>query len=168
MLRRSLRRPASGRDSDPLRARTVAVALLAGRDYARAELHGRLRARGFTTAAADAAIEALANEGVLDEQRYAQNYVAFHAARGQGPIRIAAELRRRGVAEAVVAAALAAAGPDWHALAQQVCRGRFGAAPPASWPERARRARFLQYRGFSADHIRVATGAEPDTGLTDP
>ena len=143
------------------------MALLARRDYACAELREWLCARGFAAAAADAAIEALASEGLLDEQRYAHSYVRLHAGRGQGPIRIAAELRRRGVPEALVEAALAA-GPDWHALAQQVCRGRFGAAPPASWPEKARRARFLQYRGFSADHIRAATGADPETGSTDP
>jgi regulatory protein len=40
---------------------------------------------------------------------------------------------------------------------------RFGKTPPASWKERTRQARFLQYRGFSADHIRAATGADPDT-----
>jgi len=36
---------------------------------------------------------------------------------------------------------------------------RFGAEVPADWREKARQARFLQYRGFSADHIRSALGA---------
>jgi len=49
-----------------------------------------------------------------------------------------------------------------------VCRAKFGLEAPASWAQRARRARFLQYRGFSSDHIRAATGAEPDTGSIDP
>jgi len=31
---------------------------------------------------------------------------------------------------------------------------------PKRWPEKAREARFLQYRGFSTDHIRSALGAE--------
>jgi SOS response regulatory protein OraA/RecX len=41
-----------------------------------------------------------------------------------------------------------------------VCRAKFGAQPAASWAQKARRARFLQYRGFSADHIRAATGVD--------
>jgi regulatory protein len=39
---------------------------------------------------------------------------------------------------------------------------KFGRQPPASWADKARQARFLQYRGFSSDHIRAATGADPD------
>jgi regulatory protein len=34
---------------------------------------------------------------------------------------------------------------------------------PESWPEKARQARFLQYRGFSSDHIRAALGADFDS-----
>jgi len=167
----ALSRPPGRRNAppggDPTGIRRAALAFLARRDYARVELHGRLCARGFAPAAVDAAIEALGQEGLLNEERYAQNYVAFHAARGQGPVRIAAELRRRGVAESVAAAAIVA-GPDWCALARQVCRGRFGAAPPSSWPEKARRARFLQYRGFASDQIRAATGAELDGEVSSP
>ncbi|TLY84387.1 MAG: regulatory protein RecX, partial [Gammaproteobacteria bacterium] len=93
---------------------------------------------------------------------FAENYVNWHAQRGQGPIRIAAELRRHGVPDALVDAALAG-GPDWRALASRARRAKFGGQPPASWTDKARQARFLQYRGFSSDHIRAATGADLDT-----
>jgi regulatory protein len=106
-------------------------------------------------------------EGVLDEGRYAQNYVTYHAGRGQGPVRIAAELRRRGLTAELIEAAIAT-GPDWRALARKVCHAKFGSQPPGSWAERARQARFLQYRGFSSDHIHAATGAEPERGVADP
>ncbi len=142
------------------------MALLARRDFACQELHDRLIRQGFEEAAATSLVAELAREGTLDDGRYAQNYVAYHAGRGQGPMRIAAELRRRAVTPDLIEAALAS-GPDWKALARQVCRAKFGLQPPASWAERARQARFLQYRGFSADHIRAATGIEPDTGFTD-
>jgi regulatory protein len=108
----------------------------------------------------------LLRTGLLNDERYAQDYVAYHAGRGQGPVRITVELRRRGVAAEAIDAALAN-GPDWNALARKVCRTKFGSQPPANWAQRARQARFLQYRGFSSDHIRAATGAEPDTGFTD-
>jgi regulatory protein len=167
MILRRVPRPAARgrgaeRPADSAAARTAAVALLARRDFASAELRGRLIARGYEAPAAAEAVAGLAAEGVLSDERYAHNYVAYHAGRGQGPLRIAAELRARGLAPALIEVALAA-GADWRALARAARTRRFGQAPPASWKERARQARFLQYRGFSADHIRVATGIDPDT-----
>ena len=148
---------------DEQAARVAAIALLARRDFLCRELTERLRGQGFEEPAAAGAVAELVREGLLDEGRCAQNYVAYHAARGQGPIRIAAELRRRGLAEEPIEAALAS-GPDWSALARKVFRAKFGPQPPGSWPQRGRQARFLQYRGFSSDHIRSAIGADPDTG----
>jgi regulatory protein len=142
-------------------ARTAAIALLARRDLASTELRQKLRARSFDDPTTDGVIADLTREGILDDARFAQNYVLYHAGRGQGPLRIAAELRRLGLAAAVVDAALAA-GPDWHGLARKVQQARFGHQPPQDWPQKARQARFLQYRGFSSDHIRAATGADPD------
>jgi regulatory protein len=107
-------------------------------------------------------VAALSAQRALDDARFAANYVAYHAARGRGPARIGAELRTRGLPAQLIEAALAA-GPDWGALAARVRVRRFGKAPPASWRDKARQMRFLQYRGFSADHIRAATGADPDT-----
>jgi len=146
--------------------RTAAIALLARRDYAHAELEARLLSRGFAASEVTAAIDELAAAGAVDDARYAQHYVAYHSARGQGPIRIGAELRRHGLPVALVEAALAG-GPDWCALAHRVRRAKFGTQQPASWAQKARQARFLQYRGFSSDHIRSATGADPETGFTD-
>jgi SOS response regulatory protein OraA/RecX len=68
-----------------------------------------------------------------------------------------------GVAAALVEEALASVA-DWAALAREVRRRRFGPEPPADWKEKGRQARFLQYRGFSNDHIRSALGAEFDPG----
>ena len=146
--------------ADPRELRAAAVALLARRDLASGALRERLTAQGFTVTAAEAAVAELQREGVVNDARYAQNYVTYHAGRGQGPVRIAAELRRKGLGEAVIEGALAE-GPDWTALARKVRSARFGVAP-SGWTEKARQARFLQYRGFSSDHIRAATGADFD------
>ena len=142
------------------------MTLLARRDFTVRELSERLIQRGFEEATAAGAMAELVRDGVLDDGRYAQNYVAYHAGRGQGPLRIAAELRRSGLAASLIEAALAT-GPDWSALARKVCRAKFGPQAPDSWTERARQARFLQYRGFSSDHIRAATDVDPDTGISE-
>ena len=152
---------------DSQAARLAAITLLARRDFACRELSERLSQQGFEAATAAGVVAELLSEGALDDGRYAHNYVAYRAGRGQGPLRIAAELRRHGLVDELIDAALAT-GPDWGALARKVCRAKFGRQAPQSWAQRARQARFLQYRGFSSDHIRAATGTEHDTGFSEP
>jgi regulatory protein len=159
--------PVARSDADEVEARAIATALLARRDYASQELRAKLGAKGFAAPIAAGVIADLTSAGLLNDERYAQNYVLYHAGRGRGPLRIAAELRRSGLAADLIEAALAT-GPDWSALARRVCTAKFGAQPPDSWPQRARQARFLQFRGFSSDHIRAATDVETDTGFGEP
>jgi regulatory protein len=141
------------------------VALLARRDFASGELAARLQDKGFCAEAVAAVVADLTAERILDDLRFATQYVAYHADRGQGPRRIAMELANRGVAPLHIEAALAA-GPDWAIRAREVRGRRFGVTPPVSWAEKAKQGRFLQYRGFSSDHVRSALG--PDFESDDP
>ena len=136
-----------------------AVALLARRDYSSAGLRQRLVSQGFEAAAVQRVLEELIERRYLDDERYAAQYVSYHAARGQGPRRIGRELAAEGLDEELIAGALATIA-DWVALARELRIRRFGLAAPASWQERARQARFLLYRGFSTDHIRSALGPD--------
>ena len=149
--------------ADPEAIRAAALTLLARRDWLTSELNAKLQAAGCDPEATSGVIAELAQERLLNDAGYAERYVASRADRGQGPLRIAADLASLGAPRELIEAAVAA-GPDWRALAGEVRRRKFGAEPPDSWAEKARQARFLQYRGFSSDHIRAATGAvlEPD------
>jgi regulatory protein len=166
-MRRRLKARSAGAASavDAGGARPAAVALLARRDFAAGELAGRLQADGYPAEAVAAVIADLTAERLLDDARFAGHYVAYHAQRGHGPRRIAQDLSSRGVAQTHIDAALAQ-GPDWGARAREVRIRRFGLTPPESWAEKAKQGRFLQYRGFSSDHIRSALG--PDFESEDP
>jgi regulatory protein len=150
---------------DPDGARQAAVTLLARRDFASGELAARLQVDGYPLETVAAVIADLSAGRILDDARFATQYVAYHAERGQGPRRIAMDLSARGVAPLHIEAALAA-GTDWAALAREVRIRRFGLTRPETWPEKAKQGRFLQYRGFSSDHIRSALG--PDFESEDP
>jgi regulatory protein len=145
---------------DHAAARLTAVALLARRDYSPGELSRKLMDRGFAAAATQAALAHLVAAGLLNELRYVESYIRSHSGRGQGPARIGADLRKNGVPDALIEQGLDKV--DWVELARKVRRAKFGAPVPRDWVGKARQARFLQYRGFSADHIRAATGADPD------
>jgi regulatory protein len=160
-FRKNVRLVDEERRADSGAVRAAAITLLARRDFAAGELHEKLTSTGFDADSVTAVLAELTDERLLDDARYAQNYVSFHARRGHGPVRIAADLRKYGVAPELIGAALAS-GPDWHALARSTRAAKFGPQAPGSWAEKARQARFLQYRGFSSDHIRTATGADPD------
>ena len=160
MRRRRPERP--GREpldpADSAGARLLALRLLNRRDYAEQELIARLAERGVGGEVAAAVVERLVTERLVDDARFASHYVDWQAGRGQGPVRIAAELRERGIAGEVVESAVSARDPRWRAACRQLRRRRFGEAAPEDYKERARQARFLQYRGFSADQVRAALG----------
>jgi len=163
MLRLGAELEAASQASATAAAERLAYVFLSRRDHSAAELADRLCGKGHEAALVAGVIEQLRERGYLDDARFAAHYVSAHARRGQGPQRIRRELEGLGVAGEVVAEALGN-GPDWGQLAREIRGRRFGAEPPQSWPDKARQGRFLQYRGFSPDHIRSALGA-PDPDL---
>jgi len=141
-------------DSPPT-PRDDAIRLLARREYAAAELLTRLVARGHEPAVAEAAIARLAEEGLQSDARFVEHFVRSRIQRGQGPVKVRAELGRRGVDGELIGTALGDADCDWHALACEVLAKRFDG--PGDGPrERARRQRFLAGRGFDADQVHHA------------
>ena len=138
------------------RAEQTALGLLARREHAGSELLRKLGQRGYADDVAARVVAGLAERGLLSEQRFAESFVGARARRGQGPLRLRAELAQRGIDDPTIRAALSAPDLDWSALADQVRRKKFGAEAPAVLSERARQTRFLEYRGFTADHIRAA------------
>jgi len=150
----------ANRDATP---RDDAIRLLARREYSRAELAARLAARGHEAAAIAACLDALEEQGLQSDARFAEGFLRSRLLRGQGPLKIRAELERRGIDRELIRAALdeAAAEPeaageaDWHALACETLARRFSG--PGDTPrERARRERFLAGRGFDFDQVRHA------------
>jgi regulatory protein len=129
------------------------MALLANREHSRAELARKLAGRGFDTAAVDQALAHLAETGLLDEGRLAEAYVAERLRKGFGPLRIRQELRGKGLADDLIAPHLRRDDGDWLGFIAAVHDKRFGPAAPGDAKERARRGRFLEYRGFPADLI---------------
>lgn len=152
--------------ADPGRVRSSAIGLLARREHSTAELKEKLDSRGFDKAVTEEVLAELARKGLLSDQRYVASFIAHHAARGQGPVRIRASLREARVAGELIDRLLDEAEVDWIETVRTVHRKKFR-VPPRSFAERAKQARFLQYRGFSQDQIRAALGpgGETDTGF---
>ena len=143
-------------------ARKKAMDFLARREYGAAELAGRLKGAGFDSGLAEDVIAELQEDGLQDDRRFVAGFLNAKAGRGTGPLRIRQALREKGIADAVIDAALAADETDWYEQARRVRTKKFGTSPPEDYRERARQMRFLQYRGFDYDHIDAAVGADDE------
>jgi regulatory protein len=139
----------------PHEARQVALKLLTRREHARGELREKLMAKGCTGAIAEEVVSRLESERLLSDDRFVESFLAARRARGYGPVRIREELRQRGVADETIGRWLDMNGREWRDDLKVVRRKKFGARMPKSYSERAKQARFLQYRGFTADQIQT-------------
>lgn len=128
--------------------RRAAMDLLARREHSRRELRQKLIQRFSNHPLIDSELERLGNERLQSDARFAEVYLYSRAQRLYGPVRIKAELRERGIAEDIIAAAFSAAAVDWSNNLHQLEVNKFGRKPPSDLREKAKRQRFLQYRGF--------------------
>jgi regulatory protein len=135
--------------------------LLAHRDRASADLQRKLVDKGYDPNIAAAVVQQLLAEKLLDDRRYVENFVSFHAARGQGPLRVRADLRKMAVLGEMVEDAIANY-PDWIAQLRKARQKKFGTQQPTHYADRQRQARFLGFRGFTGAQIRLALGFDTD------
>lgn len=133
--------------------RAIALGLLARREHSRDELRRKLASRGLDADGLNSLLDTLAAERLQSDARFTESYISARRARGFGPVRIRLELEQRGIGEALIDEHLDERADGWHDLMHKQYRKRFGDRPADSYAERARRGRFLQQRGFSADLI---------------
>lgn len=160
-----MRRPSNSSTADAKTVEAAAVRLLAPREHSTEELRRKLLSKGYPAEAIESVIQKLAGKRLVSDERFTSSFVHHRAKRGQGPVRIRAELRQQGIHDSQVEEALRSAEFDWVQQARDVRRRRFGATLPRSLGERAKQARFLQYRGFDAEQLRAAFREE--SGETD-
>jgi regulatory protein len=139
----------------------AALDALSRRDHACEDLRRKLLEKGYDAGVVAPLLDALRAEKLLDDRRYTENFVAYHAARGQGPIRVRAELRRLGMEGNLVEEYLDAF-PDWIMQLRKAQQKKFGANLPSEFADMQRQARFLGYRGFTSAQIRTALGFDID------
>ena len=151
-----MRRPSNSSSADAKTVEAAAVRLLARREHSIEELRRKLLSKGYPPDTIEPVVQKLAGKRLVSDERFTSSFVHHHAKRGQGPVRIRAELRQQGIPDSQLEEALRSADIDWVQLAREVRRRKFGATAPRSLGERAKQARFLQYRGFDAEQLRAA------------
>ncbi len=139
----------AARAEPTLKAR--ALRLLARREHSREELKRKLEPHVAEGEDLEALLDELVKRGWLSDVRYAEQSIRAKARRF-GPLKLAQQLRARGVDEETIARGFRAAAADGVSSMESVWRSRFH-APAPDVRERARQARFLQGRGFALDDV---------------
>lgn len=137
----------------------AAIRLLSRREYSGAEMRRKLVSKGLQAAVVDRVVDQLVSDALLSDGRFADALVHSRIGRGQGPIKIRAELRERGVSEELIEDTLTQTGEFWLERAEQARCKRFGADLPEDRGQWTKEARFLAQRGFPADLIYRVLGS---------
>ena len=124
---------------------------LARREYSRVELRARLLPHAQEEDDVEAVLDDLAQRNWLSDERAAEQMVNQRRSRF-GTQRIAHELRRKGIGENLIDAALPQLKESEFEAARVVWQKKFGVLPQDA-KEKARQVRFLQSRGFSMESI---------------
>lgn len=136
-----------------LSAKQAAVKLLTRREHSASEIRHKLQQRGFIAREIAEALLALQRDGWQSDERYAEAYIHSRRMKGYGPVRIALELKARGVDEILAANCLDDKHEHWLSTLRAEYRKKYRCEPWSGYPEKAKRMRYLQYRGFNLDAI---------------
>lgn len=159
----------------PGELRLAGMDLLARREHGSAELTVKLTKRfgkrDCDPGIVEQVIRQLFEEGLLSDERFAVSRARQLAGRGYGPSRIHNDLRQQEV-DHYLSDSLSEAlddAMDWNTQATAAYQKKYRGRPiEGDWDarqrERARRLRFLQYRGFGSDISRRLINADDVCG----
>jgi len=148
--------------------RRAAFDLLARREQSQQELKNKLILKfkrrpelAITEQKIIDVVSAVSAEGLQSNARYIEMLIRGRVNQGHGPLRIAQELKQKGIAQADFEELLDSRSEIWLERARQTKQKKFGMGKTLDQKEKARQLRFLQYRGFSSEQIKFAMASNP-------
>ncbi|MDH3924735.1 MAG: recombination regulator RecX [Xanthomonadales bacterium] len=99
--------------------RAFAFRLLGRREYSVFELDRRIRQKWPEASGVQDLLDALVEENLLSDERFTESFVRFRIQRYQGPLKIKAALRTKGVSDYLISRELEGHSDEWLDLAIQ-------------------------------------------------
>jgi regulatory protein len=127
--------------------------LLAHRDHTQHTLSQKLKSKGYALSEIEPLIKELSLANLINDQRYAEQFIHFRREKGYGPLRITLDLQNKGLDAAMIAQHLQINDNAWLNAVRKVWHKRFKGQSPVTIKEQAKQLRFLQYRGFTQEQI---------------
>ena len=130
-----------------IRCYSAALKMLMRREHSKLELFNKLKLKGYDDEIIDSAITQLTEQNYQSDERFAEAFILMRFNQGKGPVRIASELKLRGISSFNLSDF------DWFKSAKEIRKKKFGDLTSSDFKEQAKQKRFLQSRGFSLDQI---------------
>ena len=130
-----------------IRCYSAALKMLMRREHSKLELFNKLKLKGYDDEIIDSAIAQLTEQNYQSDERFAEAFILMRFNQGKGPVRIASELKLRGISSFNLSDF------DWFKSAKEIRKKKFGDLASSDFKEQAKQKRFLQSRGFSLDQI---------------
>ncbi|MCG8672809.1 MAG: recombination regulator RecX [Pseudomonadales bacterium] len=132
--------------------KSYGMALLTRREYGAHELLTKLQSKAEGDDA-EQVLHWLQEQKLQSDQRYAEMLLRSKSARGQGPQRIRQEMQQKRLNGDAINLAFENYEGDWFEQAVNTYRKKFSATAITDPKERAKRQRFMLYRGYTSDQI---------------
>jgi len=133
--------------------RAVALRFLANRDYSQHEMAKKLKSKGYSYDEIALLLAELTQNKLLDDRRFAENYIYKRRTKGYGPHRIRIELQMHGLSDELIAETLKITDNAWFIDIKRVWQKHFKGKQASDFKNRAKQMRFLHYRGFTAEQV---------------
>ena len=130
-----------------IRCYSAALKMLMRREHSKLELFNKLKIKDYDDEIINSAISKLTEQNYQSDERFAEAFILMRFNQGKGPIKIASELKLRGISSFDLSDF------DWFKSAKDIRRKKFGDNASIDFKEQAKQKRFLQSRGFSLDQI---------------
>ena len=134
----------------------AAYSLLARREHSQKEIMQKLSQRDFAKEDIEVVLDALAEQDIQSDLRYGEAVLRQRLQKGYGWTYICAQLKQKGLTSDIISAVYDSQAIDWFEMAELAYVKRFAQTEIVDQKDKAKRIRFLQYRGFDFEQISAA------------
>ena len=125
-----------------------ALDLLSRREHSRKELYLKLIKRFESQEYINLTLDRLEEKNLLSDSRFVEEYVQARRKKSFGPIKISAELEKRGVKESLISGEIDKF-DDWEDLAELCFKKRFPDGVSKDFQRLQKQKNFLSNKGFT-------------------
>lgn len=138
------------------------IRLLSMREHSVKELTNKLLSKSDNVDVIHAVVDDLLEKKYLSEQRFTESYIRARSNRGFGPSKIKAELKNKGINSSLIHDHLDEGAAIWFDNAKSQYQKKYGDTPISDYSAWTKRARFMQGRGFTMEHIECVVRRHTD------
>ena len=136
--------------------------LLSRQEYSKTQIQQKLKIRGAEPEFASQLIAWCEQHGFIDDVRYSESFVRRQLNKGFGLMRIKNEAYQKGISADLVQTIVEELEIDWYLQAQSAYNKKFSDTNNSlDFKEKAKRMRYMSYRGFNHDQIEIAMQTSP-------